>query len=97
MSEILRAAVPAEADRRRQAEVAAPKSVCTTPHKSPLKINRLRSRWVVLQVVGVVVGVKTTAGALPCVGGNIQQAFRGLRALPLHEDFADGFFGAFQL
>lgn len=34
-------------------------------------------------------GVKTTAGALPGVGGNIQQALRGLRALPLHEDFAE--------
>jgi len=39
--------------------------------------------------VGVVMGVKTTAGALPGVGGNIQQALRGLRALPLHEDFAE--------
>ena len=42
-------------------------------------------------------GVKTTAGALPGIGGNIQQAFRGLRALLLHEDFAEGSFSAFQL
>ena len=36
-------------------------------------------------------------GTLPNVGGDIQQAFRGLGALPFHEDFPEGSFGAFQL
>ena len=40
--------------------------------------------------------VNTTVGALSGVGDNIQQAFRGLGALPFHEDFTDGSFGAFQ-
>jgi hypothetical protein len=51
--------VLAEATYRHQAEVAAPKSVCVTPRKALHNpINRLRSRWVILWVVRVVVEVK---------------------------------------
>jgi hypothetical protein len=39
----------------------------------------------------------TTAGVLPSVGSNIQQAFRGLGALPFHKDFAEDSFDASQL
>ena len=31
------------------------------------------------------------------VGGNIQQAYKGLGDLPFQENFAEGFFGAFQI
>jgi len=39
----------------------------------------------------------TTAGALPPIGSNIQQALSGRRALPFQADFTKGSFGAFQL
>jgi len=37
-----------------------------------------------------------TASALPSIGGNIQQAYRGRGALPFQQDFAEGPFGAFR-
>ena len=37
----------------------------------------------------------TIGGASPDIGDDIQQAFRGLGALPFHEDFAEGSFGTF--
>ena len=53
------AGVGAEAVRRHQVEVAAPKSVRAAPHK-PLRnpIDQLRSRQVVRTVVRMVVEVK---------------------------------------
>ena len=53
------AGVPTEATYRHQVEVAAPKSVRVMPRKALHNpINRLRSRWVILWAVRVVVEVK---------------------------------------
>ena len=39
----------------------------------------------------------TTTDDVQGVGGNIQQAYRGLGDLPFQENFANGSFGAFQI
>ena len=39
--------------------------------------------------------VELKIGASPDIGGDIQQAFRGLGALPFYKEFAEGSFGTF--
>ena len=39
----------------------------------------------------------TLGGTLPDIGNDIQQAFRGLRAIPFYKGFAKGFFNTFQI
>ena len=87
----------AEAAHRHQTEVAALKLVQARPRK-PLRnpINRLRSKYVV--VVSIVVEVKMLLRVhCQVVGGDIQQAYRGRRALPFQRVLAEGSFGAFRL
>ena len=51
---------------------------------------------------GNILGGESSGGSqypddLQGVDGNIQQAYKGLGDLPFQENFAEGFFGAFQI